>query len=73
MLRDASRGDRASRPPATAPDRPELCADFPQFLERAQQLLRLAELASRGPDPEALLPDVTELGRACAAFVRAHS
>jgi hypothetical protein len=26
-----------------------------------------------GPDPEALLPDVAELERCCAEFLRAHA
>jgi hypothetical protein len=50
-----------------------LARELPAFLARSRQLLRLAELAATGPDPEALLPDIAELERCCAAFLRAHA
>ncbi len=46
---------------------------LPALVARCRHMLALAELAAAGPDPEALLPDIAEIRRACAAFVRAHS
>lgn len=61
-----------SLPPSSRPLRSAVAADFPAFRERAEQLLDLAVLASSGPDPEALVPDVSALADLCRAFAQAH-
>jgi hypothetical protein len=72
MASDASRGDRVGFPSKPTPRPAPLSSDFAAFNQRATQLLLLASIAAEGPDPEALLPDVAELSRLCAAFVQAH-
>jgi hypothetical protein len=73
-MRDGALGGAAALAPAEDVTAVEaLRGELPAFLARSRQLLRLAELAATGPDPDSLLPDVAELERTCAKFLRAHS
>jgi hypothetical protein len=71
MRRDAVRGGRAVLPSPKIKAR-LIRRALPAFLERARRLLRLAEAGGQGPDPDAALPQIEELRRTCAAFLRPH-